>query len=176
MFTLNPKSAWRLVPKLAGVRHQPFGSGCQRRFAGDHKPRSPNLSPGLFSVPPVGKEHASGFSHNQSAGGSRKPAKVSDVREMRNQQCIQMDAVEGGLQLRQAAPVVHAGSVTSGREQRAGGTRRSKLRLYSAITVETLLATSPLVNHLIWVAAKRNSRTKQNRRSLTSGTSGCLYC
>ena len=96
MLTLNPQSAWCLATKWARVRDQPFGGSGQWRIGSDHYPRSLNLSPGLFGVTPIGKERASRFADYKSARGSGKPAKVSDIGEMRDHKGIQMVAVEDG--------------------------------------------------------------------------------
>src|ERR1700680_439533 len=117
MLTLNPKSAEFLPSKFAPVLHQPLGRSGQWRFASNDDPRSLNLGSGLFAVASISHENAARLEDRKDTGGSRKPAKVSDVRQMRHQQRIQRVAIEDGLQPLQPAFVVHLGSLTSQSKQ-----------------------------------------------------------
>ena len=97
VFALNPQPAWFLA-NLVPVLCQPFGSSYQRRLPSNHYLRSVNLGPGLLAVAPISKEDRAAFEDCENSGCSGKPAKVANVGKMRDQQRIQMVAVEYVLQ------------------------------------------------------------------------------
>src|SRR5579864_3434547 len=145
MLTLNPQSVWLLAAKFAPVLHQPLCSSGQRRLAANHDPRSLYLSPSLFGVAPIRQEHVAGFEDCKNTGCFRKPAKVSDVREMSDQQRIQRVALKNGLQLLQPAFVVHSQSLT----------RRIKTNFFHAMPVVQPFACSTTPEGVLLLACKR---------------------
>src|SRR5208282_467293 len=121
MLALNSKSARFLATNL--VLHQPLGSRSQRRFTGDDHPRSTHLGSSLFAVTPVSQKHVAVFADCKHTGCPRKPAKVSNIGKMGDQQDIQRVAFKNALQLLQTAPVVHSESLTSESKKRPAAPR-----------------------------------------------------
>src|SRR5579864_567028 len=119
MLALDPKSARFLAANFVPVLHQPLGGGSQRRLVSNHDSCSLHLGAGLFRITPIREEHTAGFRYRENPGCPRKPTKVSDVREMSDEQRIAGAAVDDSLQPLQPALVIHAGSVTSQSQQHA---------------------------------------------------------